>query len=117
MSIVYCSAPNKQYFNNIHDAVPLDNWSNISVPALPYITIKIENLSSQYSLYKMPHVDAQPITDNKNVVCQDPWVSFLITQITIIGIIFYICVNVENVHFAKATVMKELVKFTSSLAI
>ena len=35
---MYCSAPNKQYFNNICDAMPLDNSSNISVPALSYIT-------------------------------------------------------------------------------
>ena len=39
MSIVYCSAPNKQYFSNIHDAISLDNSSNIIVPALSYITI------------------------------------------------------------------------------
>ena len=38
MSVVYCSAPNKQYLNNICDAIPLDNLSGISVPALPYIT-------------------------------------------------------------------------------
>ena len=38
MSVVYCSAPNKQYFNNISDAIPLHHTSNISVPALLYIT-------------------------------------------------------------------------------
>ena len=41
MSIVYHSAPNKQYFNNIHDAIPLDTSSNINVPALPYITWRL----------------------------------------------------------------------------
>ena len=41
MSIVYHSVPNKQYFNNICDAIPLDNSSNISVPALPYITLTV----------------------------------------------------------------------------
>ena len=38
----------------------------------------------------MPHEDAQQITDNKNVVCKDPSVSFFVTLITIIGMIFYI---------------------------
>ena len=38
----------------------------------------------------MPHVDAQPITDNKSVACQDHWVSLLVILIAIIAIIFYI---------------------------
>ena len=49
MSIVYCSAPNKQYFNNICDTIPLDNSSNISVPALPYILVNIEKLRNSTS--------------------------------------------------------------------
>ena len=39
MSIVYCSAPNKQYLDNICDAILLDNSSSVCVPALLYITI------------------------------------------------------------------------------
>ena len=35
---------------------------------------KLKTLVANIDLYKMPHVDAQPISDNKNVVCQDPWV-------------------------------------------
>ena len=51
---------------------------------------KLKTLVTSIALYKMPHVDVQPITDNKNGVCQDPWVSFLVTLITIIAIIAYI---------------------------
>ena len=51
---------------------------------------KLKTLVTSIALYKRSHVDTQPITDNKNVVFQDPWVSFLVTLITIIGIIFYI---------------------------
>ena len=39
MSVVYHSAPNKQYLDNIHDAIPLDNSSSISVSALPYVAV------------------------------------------------------------------------------
>ena len=47
---------------------------------------KLKTLVTSIAFYKMPHVDAQPITDNKTVVCQDPWVSFLVTLITIIDL-------------------------------
>ena len=33
---------------------------------------KLKTLATSIALYKMPHVDAQPITGNKNVVCQEP---------------------------------------------
>ena len=49
----------------------------------------------------MPHADAQPITDNKNVICQDHWVSFFVTLITIIGILCYIWH-----HYKKFTLCK-----------
>ena len=41
--LVYCSAPNKHNLNNICDTVPLDNASSISVPALSYITLNIDD--------------------------------------------------------------------------
>ena len=35
---------------------------------------KLKTLVASIGLYKMPHVDAQPITDDKYVVCQDSWI-------------------------------------------
>ena len=51
---------------------------------------KLKTLVTSIALYKIPHVDAQPITDIKNMVCQDPWVSFSVTLITVICMMSYI---------------------------
>ena len=49
MSIVCCSAPNKQYLDNIYDAIPLDSSSSVSVPALPNITVMTGKLATRDS--------------------------------------------------------------------